>query len=102
MTGIERIANERKRQIEEEKFTAEHDDRYNKYGDLGQAAICYAMTEEERERTPNPILSEFDRYWPWGESRWKPAPEDRIRELEKSGALIAADIDRLLRLEEKE
>jgi hypothetical protein len=29
-------------------------------------------------------------------------PENRIRELEKAGALIAAEIDRLERLENKE
>jgi hypothetical protein len=32
---------------------------------------------------------------PWGESWWKPTPEDRVRELVKAGALIAAEIDRL-------
>jgi hypothetical protein len=28
---------------------------------------------------------------------WKPSPDDRFRELVKAGALIAAEIDRLLR-----
>lgn len=38
--------------------------------------------------------------WPW-EHRWyKPTPEDRVRELTKAGALIAAAIDDLLRSEE--
>jgi hypothetical protein len=32
---------------------------------------------------------------------WKPTPGNRIRELEKAGALIAAEIDRLSRLEGK-
>jgi hypothetical protein len=99
MTGIERIAAERNRQIEEERFTAEHDDRYNRYGELVDAAICYAMTEEQRQRRPNPIASEFEILWPWSSGEWKPAPEDRIRELEKAGALVAAEIDRLLLLE---
>jgi len=28
-------------------------------------------------------------------SHWKPTPDDRVRELVKAGALIAAEIDRL-------
>ena len=39
--------------------------------------------------------------WPWALSQWKPTPDDRIRELTKAGALIAAEIDRLTELEEK-
>jgi hypothetical protein len=31
---------------------------------------------------------------------WKPTPSDRIRELTKAGALIAAEIDRLKRAEQ--
>ena len=34
--------------------------------------------------------------WPWNGSYWKPTPDDRIKELTKAGALIAAEIDRLL------
>jgi hypothetical protein len=40
-----------------------------------------------------------DFVWPFTEHWWKPTPNNRIRELEKAGALIAAEIDRLLRLE---
>jgi len=44
-------------------------------------------------------------YFPWDKSWWKPLDtnpnqmtvEDRIRHLEKAGALLAAEIDRLLR-----
>ena len=100
MTGIERIAAERKRQIEEEGFTVEEDDGWTK-GELTDAAICYAMSEEQREYSPNPILSELDRYWPWQMKWWKPTPDNRIRDLEKAGALIAAELDRLQRLEGK-
>jgi hypothetical protein len=39
---------------------------------------------------------------PKTESGWKPTPKDRIRELGKAGALIAAEIDRQPRLEEKQ
>jgi hypothetical protein len=91
MTGIERIAAERKRQIEEEGFTAEHDDRLMN-GALAAAAACYAV----------PALAEKAYLWPFDKSQWKPTPENRIRELEKAGALIAAEIERLYRLEDKE
>jgi hypothetical protein len=40
--------------------------------------------------------------WPWDKGWWKPTPDNRIRELEKAGALIAAEIDRLQRMEGKE
>jgi gamma-glutamylcyclotransferase (GGCT)/AIG2-like uncharacterized protein YtfP len=39
-------------------------------------------------------------YWPWDESAFKPSPDNRIKELTKAGALIAAEIDRLLRIEQ--
>ena len=35
-------------------------------------------------------------HWPWNVVWWKPTPDDRIRELAKAGALIAAEIDRLI------
>jgi hypothetical protein len=35
------------------------------------------------------------RFWPWTQRTFKPTPHDRIRELVKAGALIAAEIDRL-------
>jgi hypothetical protein len=40
--------------------------------------------------------------WPWADTWYSPSPDNRIHELEKAGALIAAEIDRLLRLENKE
>lgn len=36
--------------------------------------------------------------WPWSDEKWNPEPDNRIRELAKAGALIAAEIDRLLGL----
>jgi hypothetical protein len=38
-------------------------------------------------------------WWPWRWEWWKPG--NRVRELEKAGALIAAEIDRLSRIENK-
>lgn len=91
-TGVELIAEERQRQIEVEGWTAEHDDNHI-YGDLARAAACYAMPHDDRRVDDTfvgiPIL------WPWAANWWKPSPENRIRELQKAGALIAAEIDRI-------
>jgi len=91
MDGVERIAAERKRQIEEEGYTAEHDEQHE-HGQLARAAACYCdlLWRSKRDTPPG---------WPWNEKSWKPTPDNRIRELEKAGALIAAEIDRLLRKE---
>jgi hypothetical protein len=94
MTGIERIAAERKRQIEEEGFTAEHDDQF-KREELAMAALCYIVPNSYREWPPFNVLWPFDKEW------WKPTP-NRVRELEKAGAFCAAEIDRLQRLEERQ
>jgi hypothetical protein len=107
MNGAERIAKERQRQIEEEGWTAEHDDQHRD-GELANAAICYALSDDDRGTSamfgqlsePESLLGFF---WPtnWIPIWWKPTPGNRIRELEKAGALIAAEIDRLLRLEKE-
>lgn len=88
MTGIERIAAERQRQIEQEGWTPEHDATH-RYGELIEAAECY--TYAARTGILHPPQG-----WPWEPSWWKPSA-DPIRNLEKAGALIAAEIDRLQR-----
>jgi hypothetical protein len=37
--------------------------------------------------------------WPFENGWYKPDPIDRVRELQKAGALIAAEIDRLNRIQ---
>ena len=96
--GASCILKERIRQIVGERFTAEHDDFWNKKGELVKAAMCYCMESPNLEEGDEPCVPDG---WPWGNNFWKPTPKNRIRELEKAGALIAAEIDRLLRLEEE-
>ena len=84
--GASLILAERERQIEKEKFGPEHDDCHRR-DQLALAAVCYAMPLKFREL----------KYWPWARYWWRPTPDDRIRELVKAGALIAAEIDRLQR-----
>lgn len=88
MNGIELIAKERQRQIESEGYTPERDDRY-KSEELLDAAMQY-------------IGAGLIDCWPFGEDEYKPHDTDRARDLVKAGALIAAEIDRLKRLEVKD
>lgn len=101
-TGIELIAAERRRQIEQEKWDSEHDDDHWK-GELAQAGACYALGKKEvgRKFYHEDVRAEisFD-LWPWEDNWWKPSPKNRIKELVKAGALIAAEIDRLQRKKE--
>lgn len=102
MTDVELIAQERQRQIEEEGYTPEKDIKYNFNEELAQAASCYALPEVNRFYLCSDDKSEGPVHWPWHRQWWKPTPNDRIRELVKAGALIAAEIDRLQEIEGKE
>lgn len=101
MSGVERIRAERQRQIDAEGWTPEHDDTHQK-GQLAAAASCYAKVasrpREITDRVIGPLRRKgFDVEWPWAIEWWKPST-DPIRNLEKAGALIAAEIDRLERI----
>ena len=98
-TGIEIIAKERKRQVEEEKWYPEYDD-VQLSGQLSDAASIYAMSKNDRTLMVEDGDSIIDTIWPWDIKYYKPT-NDRIHELAKAGALIAAEIDRLLRLKNK-
>ena len=104
MTGAEIITAERNRQIVAEKYGNDHDDRHT--GDeLAIAAACYALPERLQYRVITPRLSQMamtmvQYLFPFRSKFWKPTPDDRIRELAKAGALIAAEIDRLQRVRE--
>lgn len=106
MTGVDLIAAERQRQIDAEGWTPEHDDEHED-GDLALAAATYAIPHEGRQATvwmTNAAGTQLTRRivaqltWPnsWMND-WKPTPDNRIRELAKAGALIAAEIDRIQR-----
>lgn len=97
-TGVERIAAERARQ--DSRWGASHDAEHIG-AELAAAGAWYALPWLTRT-----LLREHWRppIWPssWdfnGASREPPSLPARIRELEKAGALIAAEIDRLQELE---
>lgn len=109
-TGAQRIVDERKRQIEKLDWTPAHDDCHDDCG-LALAAVCYAAQAAlVRVYVKKDYAAGFslDDPWPWDNCDARnhhgnavlPYPLDeahRIRLLEKAGALIAAEIDRLLR-----
>lgn len=94
MNGIERIAAERKRQIEIEGWDTNHDQQHT-YGELRIAAACYA-TEGTDAWVSLGVYDPDDDGWPWHEKLDKRKKHSRIRQLEIAGALIAAEIDRIL------
>lgn len=91
------IIAERQRQISEEGWTPEHDDRYS-CGELAGAAACYARYTNARgwvfPTNPSDYQSaEEPSDWPWAAEWWKPT--NPRRDLVKAGALILAEIERL-------
>ena len=94
-TGIELIAEERQRQIEVEGWTNEHDAAHDK-GQLSILAMLYACPLKYR-----PMLSPLNwfKIMGWDFKWWKPT--ERIKELQKVGALAAAEIDRLQNLKKE-
>lgn len=99
-SGIELIAEERQRQKDVEGWTPEHDAQHTDES-LASAAACYAMPSDQRRKYQSFHIGNpprwFPRWWPssWSVDWWKPSPDNRIRELQKAGALIAAEIDRI-------
>lgn len=89
---IEEIAAERRRQVEAEGWSHEHDDQHAD-DELVMAAICYA--------DPIPMLMDhaggrIPAGWPWAVDWWK--PRDRRRNLIRAAALIVAEIERMDRI----
>jgi len=103
VSGIDLIAAERQRQIDAEGWTVEHDDEHSR-NELAWAAASYAIPPARgplyEGEHPTYIYADtgLPITWPWDAEWWNPSPEDRVRELVKAGALVAAEIDRLQRL----
>ena len=94
MSAIDDIAAERKRQIENEEWSAEHDNSHDR-SEMARAAACYALPKSFRDfNADRPgIGSVLDLLWPWDREWWK--PKNRRRDLVRAGALIVAEIERL-------
>ena len=97
------VLTERRRQIESEGWTREHDDQW-RLGEIGGAAACYTM-QATLDRVNAPHLVDamkrtIRELWPWASHWWKPT--NRRRDLVKAAALILAEIERLDREEARD
>lgn len=91
-TGIELIAIERQEQVERHGYTVDQDAGYVN-NELISGAKAYLCAHKHEEG-----WSTFPAAWPFGMTSFKPS-EDKIKNLVKAGAMIAAEIDRLNRSE---
>ena len=93
LNAVQRIVAERQRQQRVEGFDLAHDDEHTN-GELAGAAACYAA---------GALLANAQglQAWPWwdgnGHPQWFKLTGDRERDLEKAGALILAELERLIR-----
>jgi len=85
--GVALIAVERSRQVTAEGYTPEHDADHDR-GQLALAAAAYALAASGR--APQGSV-----WWPFDDWDFKPG-DDPVRMLAKAGALIAAELDRLI------
>ncbi|MFU2892045.1 hypothetical protein ACM7N3_11785 [Pseudomonas aeruginosa] len=85
---------ERRRQIEAEGWTPEHDDAHS-HGEMARAAACYALAGSSAPNDGTAALL-VSLAWPWDEQWWKPT--SARRDLVKAGALVMAEIERLDRV----
>jgi hypothetical protein len=93
LSGAEMIFAERIRHLKEEGFFPAHDDQWI-HGELAKAALCYLVFTITKSAFFMNVKHEF---WPWAPEWWK--PDTNIRNLVKAGSLIAAEIDRIKRLQ---
>lgn len=102
--GLVTAIAERRRQIETEGWTPEHDDMHSA-GEMAWAAVCYLQNaavaakmqglgfltvEQCLERATSLPLPQI---WPWDPAWWKPSGQRR--DLIKACALIIAEIERI-------
>lgn len=95
--GTQLIQDERKRQIEQEGWTPEHDDTHV-LGEMLTAAACYrsAAIAIKNGCTVSQARTTTEAYWPWDGGSFKIADEP-VRNWVKSGALAMAERERLIR-----
>lgn len=98
MSVIDEIAAERRRQVEQEGWSSDHDDQHSR-GELALAASCYAASCADWQEGFEPDVAAPEA-WPWHRSWWK--PKDPRRDLIRAAALIVAEIERLDRAEKRE
>ena len=95
MTGVDYIELERAEHFTKHGWTPEHDDQHRD-GELVDAAIAYCMSADGNGAERGAIM-----FWPtgWDTKYFNETPTDSIATLARAGAMIAAEIDRQLRLQ---
>ena len=99
--GIELIQQERTRQIEKEGYNLFGDKLKNARGELAFAAAYYAAGTKNLYQGGEIADCgkkgfKVKQFFPWEDEYLKLEKHDRIKQLQIAGALIAAEIDRLL------
>lgn len=82
---------ERRRQVEAEGWTPEHDDEHS-HGQMARASACYALAGSSAPSDGTAALL-VSLAWPWDEQWWKPSTARR--DMVKACALGLAEIERL-------
>ena len=90
ITGARLVEAERARQQTDEGYTPDHDARH---GDDGLAWAAWSYVDRAIHEPSD--YAQAPGMWPWGPDAWKPDATP-LRRLVIAGALIAAEIDRLL------
>ena len=83
---------ERRRQVEVEGWTPEHDDAHDG-GEMAIAAACYATAPPATYTEREWMFADRPKSWPWHSTWWKPT--FYRHNLVRAGALIVAEIERL-------
>jgi len=99
-TGIELIAEERAEQIEKHGWTSEHDDQHTDGALIKVAAILAANGTDAYVKSFDGEFESGDDVW--GLEQKLSGDKNKIHRLKVAGALIAAEIDRLNRLNKQE
>lgn len=107
MSGGDLINEERRRQVRDLGFTPEQDVENHPRGELIDAAMAYVVaaitTREQGTVATVRDLSDWGFTWPTAMEAFKPSEltslQGVIENLQKAGALIAAEIDRVNRVQ---
>lgn len=102
---VDEIRNERRRQVEQEGWTPEHDDKHI-HGQMALAAASYAIKAADTWPVQASVRVSFGgnsqhagqfvlatMMWPWAERLWK--PKGARADLVRAAALIVAEIERI-------
>lgn len=96
MTGIQLVAGERSRQLRVEGRKTDQDVVQWPGGELAVAAACYAVEGTHAKINYEAVSNDLLHGWPLDPFWDKRSKHSRIRRLAIAGALIAAEIDRLV------